>query len=82
MAASSTTRSSLACARDSDRIEYTDPRGFGKYTIEFVGPGNILLGRLWWSWRAKRFRDNRMEIMAVASERDRILGVVKNLLGG
>lgn len=62
--------------------EYIDERGFGKYTIEFVGPGNILLGRLWWSWRGKRFRDNRMEIMAAAAERDRILDVVTSLLGG
>lgn len=62
--------------------EYSDPRGYGKYCIEFSGPGNILIGRLEWHWRAKRFRDNRMEIMAVASERDRILEVLTNLLGG
>jgi hypothetical protein len=38
--------------------EYTDERGFGKYCIEFAGPGNVLLGRLQWTWRAKRFRDS------------------------
>jgi hypothetical protein len=61
--------------------EYVDERGFGKYCIEFAGPGNVLLGRLWWSWQAKRFRDSRMQIMAVATERDRILNVVQDLLG-
>lgn len=61
--------------------EYVDERGFGKYCIEFAGPGSVLLGRLWWSWTAKRFRDSRMQIMAVASERDRILNVVQELLG-
>ena len=57
-------------------VEYTDPRGFGKFGIEFAGPGNVLLGRLHWTWRAKRFRDSRQEIMSVAEERDRILSVV------
>jgi hypothetical protein len=60
--------------------EHTDDRGLGKYCIEFGGPGGVLLGRLQWSWRAKRFRDSRMEIMAVASERDRVLKIVEDLL--
>lgn len=60
--------------------EHTDERGLGKYCIEFAGPGNMLIGRLQWSWRAKRFRDSRAQIMAVASERDRILGVVQELM--
>jgi hypothetical protein len=59
--------------------EYTDERGFGKYCIEFCGPGGVLLGRLQWTWRAKRFRDSRAEIMAVATERDRIMDVVRSL---
>ena len=60
--------------------EFTDERGLGKYCIEFVGAGNILIGRLQWAWRAKRFRDSRQEIMAVAEERDRILEVVSQIL--
>jgi hypothetical protein len=62
-------------------VEYTDDRGFGKYGIEFAGPGSVLLGRLHWTWRAKRFRDSSQEIMAVAEERDRILQVVVDLVG-
>jgi hypothetical protein len=61
--------------------EYTDERGLGKYCIDFAGPGGVLLGRLWWDWRAKRFRDSRSQIMAVASERDRILEVVQGYIG-
>jgi hypothetical protein len=60
--------------------DHTDARGFGKYCIEFVGAGNILLGRLQWQWKGKRFRDNRGEIMAVAEERDRFLAAVGHLL--
>lgn len=56
--------------------EHTDERGLGKYCLEFAGPGGVLLGRLQWSWKAKRFRDSRSAIMAVASERDRIADVV------
>jgi hypothetical protein len=62
-------------------VEYTDERGFGKYGIEFAGPGNVLLGRLHWTWRAKRFRDSSQEIMAVAEERDRVLQVIVDLTG-
>ncbi len=61
--------------------EYTDERGLGKYCIDFAGPGGVLLGRLWWDWRAKRFRDSRTQIMAVASERDRMLEVIQSLVG-
>lgn len=60
--------------------EYTDRRGFGKYGIEFGGAGDVLLGRVYWRWKAKRFRDSTQAIMAVAEERDRILGVVSGLL--
>lgn len=60
--------------------EYTDDRGFGKFGIEFGGAGNVLLGRVYWRWKAKRFRDSTQAIMAVAEERDRILGVVSGLL--
>lgn len=59
--------------------EHTDDRGLGKYCIEFTGPGGVLLGRLQWSWRAKRFRDSRQEIMAVARERDRVMDVCRDL---
>ncbi len=61
--------------------EHTDDRGFGKYGIEFGGPGNVLLGRVYWRWEAKRFRDSTQAIMAVAEERDRILGIVSEFLG-
>lgn len=61
--------------------EYTDERGFGKYGIEFGGPGSVLLGRIYWRWKAKRFRDSRQATMTVAEERDRILGLVTPLLG-
>jgi hypothetical protein len=60
--------------------EHTDDRGFGKFGIEFGGAGNVLLGRVYWRWKAKRFRDSTEAIMAVAEERDRILGVVSGLL--
>jgi len=60
--------------------EHTDERGLGKYCIEFAGPGGILLGRLQWSWRSKRFRDSRTEIMAVAAERDRISAIIGDLV--
>jgi hypothetical protein len=60
--------------------EHADDRGLGKYCIEFTGPGGVLLGRLQWSWRAKRFRDSRQEIMAVAMERDRVMDVCRGLV--
>jgi Short C-terminal domain len=62
--------------------ETADERGFGKYCIEFAGAGDMLLGRLQWGWSAKRFRDNRAEIMRVAEERDRILNIVTSVLEG
>jgi hypothetical protein len=60
--------------------DYDDGEGQGKFGIEFGGPGNVLLGRIYWRWRAKRFRDSRQEIMAVAMERDRIQREVEALL--
>ena len=62
-------------------VEHTDERGLGKFGIEFVGPGNVLLGRPYWSWRAKRLKDPRERIMAAAEERDRVLDIVKHLSG-
>lgn len=61
--------------------EHMDDRGFGKYCIDFAGPGGILLGRLYWRWSLKRFRDNRTEVMAAALERDRINLLVAVFLG-
>jgi hypothetical protein len=61
--------------------EHTDERGLGKFCIEFAGAGSVLLGRLQWSWRAKRFRDPRAQTMAAAEERDRILNVVNQIMG-
>jgi hypothetical protein len=60
--------------------EYEDDRGLGKFAIEFAGAGNVLLGRAQWAWKAKRFRDNREHVMAVAEERDRILTVVQQFV--
>jgi hypothetical protein len=71
----------FAMCRGFAPADYTDERGFGKFGIEFGGPGGVLLGRLHWSWRAKRFKDSRAEIMAVASERDRVLGLIVDLIG-
>lgn len=69
----------VMCKKWGD-TEHTDERGLGKYCIEFAGPGGVLLGRLQWSWRAKRFRDSRTEIMAVAAERDRISTLIGDLI--
>lgn len=65
--------------RSIDEAEYADPRGLGKYCIEFSGPGGVLIGRLQWAWHAKRFGDSRAQIMAVAAERDRIMAAVERL---
>lgn len=71
-----------AQVKDYGPDEYTNEGGFGKYVIEFGGPGNVFLGRLAWTWRAKRFQaqKNRELVMATASERDRIYTVVEGLL--
>lgn len=61
--------------------DHEDDRGFGKFCIEFGGAGSVFLGRLQWTWRGRRFKDNRREIIAVAEERDRILAVVESLGG-
>ena len=71
----------FARCRDFGPVEYTDRRGFGKFGIEFGGAGNVLLGRLHWTWAAKRFRDATEEIIAVAEERDRIMSIVSGLVG-
>ena len=52
----------------------------GKYTIEFLAAGAVLLGRLEWVWWDKRFRDPRPAMIAAATERDRILTVVTETL--
>jgi hypothetical protein len=62
-------------------VDHEDPRRFGKFCIEFAGAGGILLGRLQWTWRAKRFGDSRQQVMAIAEERDRILEIVSSVLG-
>ncbi|NKY08930.1 hypothetical protein [Cellulomonas hominis] len=66
--------------REYRPVEHADPRGLGKYGIEFYGAGGIFLGRLQWQWKAKRFGDSRPQIIAVANERDRILSVLQALL--
>jgi hypothetical protein len=70
---------SFSQVRSFGAADHEDPRGIGKFCIEFAGSGGVLLGRLQWQWAAKRFRDSRAAIMAVAEERDRILGVVEGL---
>jgi hypothetical protein len=59
--------------------ETSGDQGSGKFCIEFIGAGGVLLGRLQWNWRIRRFRDSRAIISTVASERDRIMKVVKAL---
>lgn len=71
----------FSSVRSYSPVEHADQRGYGRYGIEFAGAGNIMLGRLQWSWQAKRFRDSREQIMAVAEERDRILKIVSGFLG-
>lgn len=70
----------FASVRQYGPVEHADDRGYGRYGIEFGGAGGIMLGRLQWSWQAKRFRDSRTQIMAVAEERDRILAIVRHLI--
>jgi hypothetical protein len=59
--------------------ETASDEGTGKCCIEFLGAGGVLLGRLQWNWRVRRFRDSRAIIATVASERDRIMKVIKAL---
>jgi hypothetical protein len=73
---------SFKSCKEFGPADTSDPRGMGKYCIEFAGPGGILLGRLQWNWRVKRFGDSRAQVMAVAEERDRILEIVSGILGG
>jgi hypothetical protein len=59
--------------------ENASDHGSGKCCIEFLGPGGVLLGRLRWNWRVRRFRDTRTTIATAATERDRIMKVIKAL---
>ncbi len=65
--------------RRIDRVNTTDEHGFGKYCIEFLGPGGVLAGRLQWSWWTRMFWWPRARITATEAERDRILSVIKAL---
>ncbi len=67
-----------ACRRIADADTSSD-HSFGKCCIEFTGAGGVLLGRLQWNWRVRRFRDSRAIIAVVAAERDRIMKVIKAL---
>lgn len=53
----------------------------GAFCIEFVGPGSVPLGQLEWHRLGVRSRDLREESMATAEERDRILAVVRQVMG-
>mgnify|MGYP006953648088 CR=1 FL=1 len=61
-------------------VEHEDPRVYGRFCIEFGGPGSVLLGRLEWNWSGKRFRDNSELIMDTAVERDRFPAQVSRIL--
>ncbi|HUC57769.1 MAG TPA: hypothetical protein VMA95_10230 [Streptosporangiaceae bacterium] len=66
------------CRRIAE-ADSTDNHGFGKYCIEFLGPGGVLVGRLQWSWWTRLFWRSRARITATAEERDRILSVIRAL---
>lgn len=57
----------------------------GYFGIGFTAAGDIGLGFLRWRYRrslkTRLFGDNRQEMIAIAEERERILDVVKSLLG-
>jgi hypothetical protein len=72
---------SFSSCKSYGPIDHLGSKGNGKYCIEFGAAGGILLGRLIWNWKATQFRDSRAETIAIAEERDRILAVVKRLLG-
>ncbi len=61
-------------------VDTSDGHGFGKYCIEFLGSGGVLVGRLQWSWWTRLFWRPRARITAAESERDRILNVIKALV--
>jgi len=69
----------FAACRCIIEAETAAESGYGTCGIEFLGTREVLLGRLQWTWRARRFRDSRAIITAAASERDRIMKVVKAL---
>lgn len=48
----------------------------GIFAITFLGPGQVVLGSLTWEFRPSRFRDSTEEVIALASERDRVYQVV------
>lgn len=51
-----------------------------KFGIEFIGYGDVLLGRLEWHAQAQRLGDNRPAILAIEKERDRTLGVIRDIV--
>lgn len=68
-----------SCRRIIEAETSDEDGGSGKCCIEFIGAGGMLNGRLQWNWRVRRFRDSRGIIATVASERDRIMKVIKAL---
>jgi hypothetical protein len=66
------------CRRVTD-VSTADEHGFGKYCIEFLGAGGVLMGRLQWSWWTRLFWRSRSRVTATEAERDRILSVIKAL---
>jgi hypothetical protein len=59
------------------KADTADEHGFGKYCIEFLGTGGLLMGRLQWSWWTRPFWRSRARILATAAERDRILSLIQ-----
>ena len=77
----------LARCRDIDTNHF-EGIGFGHYMVHFWGPGGVLMGFLYWTHDAPkaglgslfgRQRDFRSEIMAVAEEQERIVGILESL---
>jgi hypothetical protein len=67
------------CRRITD-VDMSDEHGYGKYCIEFLGAGGVLLGRLQWSWWTRLFWRSRARVTATETERNRIYSVIKALV--
>jgi len=66
--------------RDVRASEFTDERGFGKFCVEFSAAGGLLGAVFSGAGRASGSRTTRPEVIAVAEERDRVLGIVTAML--
>ena len=48
--------------------------------LRSVGYGGVLVGRLEWHAQTQRLGDNRPTILATERERDRVLGVIRDIV--